>query len=237
MKIIELLKEIDNTHKDFNTSKPYVCGGIVRDKFMNRLDNISDLDLTTGDVSIHLLAQEFLNKVKKTHNIVSKVGADGHLSVSFGNFKLDFSSNFVLPNIESIVGKKLTNIEKETYSRDFTCNAMISDLYFKNIYDITNKSKQDINNKIIDTVLDPAIVFNNSKNRPIRAIYLAIKLDFNLSDRVLNYLTKYPFLIKDSKISTIKEKLDYCFNKDKDRTIYLLNKTNMIKFMPYSIDE
>lgn len=235
MKLKDLLLEIDNIHKEYNTSKPYVCGGVVRDKFMSKLENISDLDITTGDKSIHLLGQEFLNKFKKKFEIGSKVGADGHMSVLFGNFKIDFSSNFVLPNIDNIVGKSLSPIEKETYSRDFTCNALLSDLDLSNIIDPTGNGFKDIKSKTIDTVLDPAIVFTNSKNRPIRSIYLCVKLDFNPSKRVLEYLSKYPFLVKDSTFSSLSEKLSYCLKKDKDKTIYYLTKTNMIKFLPQEI--
>lgn len=232
MKIKDLLLKIDDIHKINKTSKPYVCGGVARDKFMGRLDNISDLDITTGDTSVQFLAQEFLNAMKKDYNVQSKLGIDGHLSVMLGNFKLDFSSNFVLPNVESIVGKQLTNLEKESYSRDFTCNSLLSDITLSNVFDPTGKGIKDINNKKIDTILDPSIVFTNSKNRPIRSIYLAVKLDFDLSDRVIDFLTKYPFIVKESTSSSLKEKLDYCIKKDKDKTVSLLKKTNMISFIP-----
>lgn len=232
MKIKELLQKIDEVHNKFGTSTPYVCGGVVRDKFMGRLDNILDLDITTGDSSVQYLGQEFLNDMRKTFSVQSKVGADGHLSIGFSNFKLDFSSNFVLPNIDTIVGKPLSPIERETYSRDFTCNSLISDINLKNVYDLTEKGIKDIKNKQIDTILDPAIVLTNSKNRPLRSIYLSIKLDFDISKRVVDYLSKYPFLIKESTTSSLKEKLSYCVSKDKDKTIYLLKKTNMISFLP-----
>lgn len=235
MKIKELLAQVEETHVKFNTSKPYICGGVVRDKFMNRLDNISDLDITTGDASVQLLGQEFLNKIKKSYNVTSKIGIDGHMSILFGNFKIDFSSNFILPNVDNIVKKQLSPIEKESYSRDFTCNSLLSDLSLSDIIDPTQKGILDIKAKKVDTILDPSIVFTNSKNRPLRAIYLAVKLNFDLSDQVFNFLKKYPFIIKESTTSSIKEKLSYCINKDKDRTIYLLNKTDMIKFLPVGV--
>lgn len=231
MKLKELLNEIDIAHNEFDTSQPYICGGVVRDKFMSNLSKINDLDITTGDQTIKILGQEFYNKFKNKYNIKTEIANDGHRSINFGNLKIDFSSNYIYPNIENIVGKKMTLLEQETYSRDFTCNAMISDLNLANVKDITGKSFNDIKHKIVDTCLVPEHTFVQ-KNRAIRSIYLAVKLDFGIHQRVIEYLSRYPIMIQNSSINGLKEKLSYCINKDKDKTMYYLNKTKMISFLP-----
>jgi len=234
MKLKELLSEIDNVHSEFKTSKPYVCGGVVRDKYMGNLSKINDLDITTGDPTIHILGKEFYNKFKKQYNIQTEIAKDNHRSISFGNLKIDFSSNYIMPGIDKYIGQK-TSLEQETFSRDFTCNAMIADLYLDKIIDVTGKSKSDIKSKIIDTCLNPEQTFIQ-KNRAIRTIYLAIKLNFGIHKRVIEYLSKYPIMIQNSSMTGLKEKLKYCFQNDKDKAMYYLNKTKMINFIPPGIE-
>jgi tRNA nucleotidyltransferase/poly(A) polymerase len=236
MKLKELLNEINKVHQEVNTSKPYICGGVVRDKYMNRLSKIADLDITTGDKSIDILGEQFYNNFKNKFKIRTEVAKDGHRTIKFGNLKIDFSSNYIQPNIENIVGKKLTLLEQETFSRDFTCNALISDLDLTNIKDITGKSFIDIKNKIVDTCLVPEQTFIQ-KNRAIRSIYLAIKLDFGIHNRVIEYLSKYPIMIQNSSMAGLKEKLDYCLANDKDKALYYLKKTKMINFIPPGITD
>lgn len=231
MKLRELLNEIDVVHNEFKTSKPYICGGLVRDKYMNNLSKINDLDITTGDNTIDVLGKEFYNKFKDKYNIKTELATDGHRSINFGNLKIDFSSNYIYPNIENILKRKMTSLEQETYSRDFTCNAMVSDLYLGNIQDVTGKSFIDIKNKIVDTCLIPEHTFVQ-KNRAIRSVYLAVKLNFGIHKRVVEYLARYPIMIQNSYISGLKEKLNYCIKEDKDKTMYYLNKTKMISFLP-----
>jgi hypothetical protein len=64
---------------------------------MKRLDNISDLDITTGDKSIQYLAQEFGQELSKKYNVTTRFHDDGHGSIYIGSFKMDFSSNFNVP--------------------------------------------------------------------------------------------------------------------------------------------
>jgi len=235
MKLKELLNEINVVSKNFNTSRPYICGGVVRDKYMGNLLKINDVDITTGDESIKLLGSEFYNKFKDKYKIKTEIANDGHRTIAFGNLKIDFSSNYITPEIENIVGRKLSLLEQETFSRDFTCNAMISDLDLTNIKDITGKSFSDIKEKIVDTCIAPEKTFIQ-KNRAIRSIYLAVKLNFGIHKRVVEYLSKYPIMIQNGSIKGLKEKVKYCFEKDKDKTLYYLNKTNMIKFIPPGIE-
>jgi len=231
MKLKELLNEINKVHLEAKTSKPYICGGVVRDKYMGNLQNIADLDLTTGDKTINVLGEEFYNKFKDKFKIRTELAKDGHRTIKFGNLKIDFSSNYIQPNLENILNRKLSLLEQETFSRDFTCNALVSDLDLTNIRDVTGKSFADIKNKIVDTCLTPEQTFIQ-KNRAIRTIYVAIKLNFGIHNRVIEYLSKYPIMIQNSSINGLKEKLDYCFEHDKDKALYYLKKTKMINFIP-----
>src|SRR4030042_3921997 len=137
MKLRELLQKLIEVQNRIGASKPYICGGTPRDKFMGRLDNISDLDITTGDKTVDYLSQEFEIELRKQYNITRKAMPDGHSTIFVGNLKMDFSSNFNLPGIEDILSQKgITNpseMQKEMYSRDFTCNSLLLDTSLKKI--------------------------------------------------------------------------------------------------------
>ena len=97
------------------------------------------------------------------------------------------SSNFNTPNITELLVKQgikePTDLQREMYSRDFTCNALLLDLDLKTVIDPTKQGVKDIHAKVIRTCLAPEITLTANKNRVVRAIYLAAKLDFDLDPK------------------------------------------------------
>ena len=237
MKLKSILYSLNEISKKYNTSKPFICGGVARDKFMEKLDNISDLDITTGDDSIKILGQEFNIFLKKNFFIKSTIGADGHLSLFLKDLKIDFSSNFNAPNIEEILYlkniKNPSNIEKEMFSRDFTCNSLLLSLNLNKIYDPTKNGIKDINNKIIKCCTEPEFTFNeNNKTRAIRCIYLSAKLDFDVDEKIIQFLKKNPNNFKLPSQKFAIEKLNKSIELNPDRTIYLINKLDIWDYLP-----
>lgn len=236
MKLTDILKTIDAVAKKYGTSTPYCVGGIVRDKVLGILDKVDDLDLTTGDQSIKMLSQEFDILLKRKFQIESKTATDGHHSVFLGNFKIDFSSNFNTPNIEQILSKKgilnPTEIQKEMFSRDFTCNTLLMTMDLKQIKDPTNMGLIDIKNKVIRTCLAPEITLTTNRNRIIRAIYLSAKLDFNVDSSIIDYVRSNPSLIKFSSPKILLEKLNKATSYNLNRTVDLLNKMDLWQHIP-----
>lgn len=238
MKLKELFSKLDEVQKKIGTSTTYCCGGLPRDKFMGRLDNISDIDVTTGDKTINYLAQEFENILKKDFNITRKTMPDGHTSIFIGNMKLDFSSNFNAPNINKILFEKgmesPTELQKEIYSRDFTCNSLLMPLNLKSIIDLTKNGINDIKNKKIKCCLDPSITLMTNRNRVVRAIYLACKLDFDIDDSIIDFVKSNPDSIKVSTERSLIKKLNQSFERDADKASFLLTKMNLWNYIPIS---
>lgn len=236
MKLSEVLDSINDTSIKFKTSTPYICGGVVRDKLLNRINKINDLDITTGDKTIHLLGQEFYNSIYKKYNVTSETAKDNHFTISMGNLKIDFSSNFIYPNINNLLGPgNYNSLELETYSRDYTCNSLLSDLKLSKILDITKRGERDINSKIIDTCLSPEHTLSVQPNRAFRAVYLAVKLGFNISPRVIKWLKSNSIIIQGCKFSYLDEKIAFLCSIDKNRTNDLLTECNMKGFIPQEI--
>ena len=94
MKLRELLNQLQVVQKKIGASEPFICGGTPRDRYLGHLENISDLDITTGDKSVDYLSQEFAITLRKEFNVTRKSMDDGHSTLFIGNLKMDFSSNF-----------------------------------------------------------------------------------------------------------------------------------------------
>lgn len=227
------MKEVQ---EKIGTSAPYICGGTPRDRYMKRLDNISDLDITTGDNTVQFLAQEFGAELAKKYNVTRRSHDDGHSSIFIGSFKMDFSSNFNVPNIVNILKARgidnPTEMQKEMFSRDFTCNALLLSTDLKNVVDPTHQGFIDIQNKVIKTCLDPDVTLTSNKNRVIRAIYLASKLDFDIDQRIIDYVKANPQTVKISSEKALAEKLNEAFNRDADKAAYYITKMNLWKEIP-----
>ena len=213
-----------------------ICGGTPRDRYLGHLENISDLDITTGDKTVDYLSQEFYELLGKKYNITRKSHADGHSTIYIGNFKVDFSSNFIVPNIDQMLSKQgisqPTDIQKEMFSRDFTCNALLLSLDLKNLTDPTHRGLKDIKDHTIRTCLPPEITLTSNKNRVIRAIYLSAKLDFDIDQNIIDFVTSNPSSVKISAQKTLVEKMQDAFKYNPERASYYLTKMNLWKEVP-----
>jgi tRNA nucleotidyltransferase/poly(A) polymerase len=240
MKIKELIKLIDLVHRKYGTSKPYICGGLPRDKYLGKLISLADVDLTTGDSTIEELSLQSYKVLSKKFSIKRDVKMDGHSSIYFKNTKIDFSSNYIDPGAEFYlkkINKESTPMLLESYSRDFGCNAMLLDLNLKDIEDPTGRGKEDCDNKIIKTLLPPQLTFKanpktKNNNRIIRSIYLASKLQFTIDGDIVEYVAKNPQLITLCDPKSLAKKLNSAYDFDKDRTIHYLDKMNLWNFIP-----
>jgi tRNA nucleotidyltransferase/poly(A) polymerase len=238
MKLRELLQLMDGITKKIGISPAKICGGTPRDKILNKLKEIADLDITTGDKSIEYLGKELSIALGKHYSFDLKQMPDGHSSLFLGNLKIDFSSNFVVPNIDKILDgmgvKDITDMKRELFSRDFTCNALLMDLDLKTISDPTNLGFGDIRKKVIKTCLAPEITLTSNKNRVVRAIYLAAKLDFDVDPSIIKWVKKYPGSMKLSSEHTLTEKLNKAIELNTERTTFLLDQMGLWNYIPIS---
>jgi tRNA nucleotidyltransferase/poly(A) polymerase len=232
MKLKELLHLMENIAANGDISPIKICGGIPRDRLLGITpDKVSDLDITTGDKTIHNLAKEFSLELSKHYKIESKKMNDGHTSIFIGDFKVDFSSNFIVPGINIMLAKqgikKSTDMQREMFSRDFTCNALLMSLDLKKIQDPTKRGIDDIKKRILKTCLPPEITLRSNPNRIIRVFYLAAKLDFNVDPEIIQWITDNKQYIKDLDPGYIKTNIDKGLDKNPERLVHLLDKTNI----------
>jgi poly(A) polymerase len=237
MQLRELLQELKKVQEQIGASRPFICGGTPRDKHMRRLDNISDLDICTGDKTVDYLSQEFYIDLKKKFNITRKTMEDGHSTVFVGSLKMDFSSNFMVHNIDHYLqemGITPNNLLREMFSRDFTCNALLMTLDLQHIMDPTRKGFQDIADKKIRTCLAPEITLTSNRNRVVRAIYLACKLDFDVDDSIIQYVKKNPQVAKIATEKSMADKLNDAFAKNPEKAAQIITDMNIWNYISIS---
>lgn len=222
--------------QNIGASTPYICGGTPRDKYMGKLDNIADIDITTGDKTVDYLSQEFYLEFRKKYNVSRKTMEDGHSSIFVGSLKIDFSSNFMVPNIDQELAKmgisKPTNLQREMFSRDFTCNTLLMTTDLKQVLDPTKRGFKDIKEKKIRTCLAPELTLTSNRNRVVRAIYLACKLDFDLDDSIIQFVKAHPDSIKISTEKSMNEKLNEAFSRNPEKAVSLISQMNLWSYIP-----
>ena len=236
MKLRDILALMYKIHVDRGVSLPYICGGTPRDKLLKILSEVSDLDITTGDKTIHNLASEFALDLKEKYTIKSKQMDDGHTSVFIGDFKVDFSSNFVVPHIDEFLHHKGINkpndMEREMFSRDFTCNSLLMSLDLKKIKDPVKLGLEDIKKKVLRTCLDTDTTLRYNPNRIIRTVYLSAKLDFDVDPEILKWISEHKDLVRLSSDHYLIKNIDKAMAKNPERALYVINKTNLWDTIP-----
>jgi len=228
--ILEKISEISEANK---ISKPFVVGGIPRSIYLGLDYDNSDIDITTNSSDITRLSLLTCDYFKEYF----KVFDDGHISLYLEGYTLDFSSNFVSSDALEYVGDLEDDSLKEVYSRDFTMNTLHMDLKTYEIIDPTGAAKQDIDNKIIKTVVPPEIAMADDPNRLWRAINFASRLNFEISEDIVDFvLSNKEFFSDHPEIKTayVEKIIGETVKINPTLTIENLLKMDILSLVPLS---
>ena len=187
--VLEILNRLEN-----NNFKAYIVGGYVRDYILNRKTN--DYDIATNarpDDIIKLFSDKKIILNEKFGNVVLN-------NIEITTFRKDEYNNSRFPKITYV-----DTINEDVKRRDFTINA----LYMNKDYEIidTINAMEDLTNKIIKTVKDPNISFNEDPLRIIRAIRFAHMLNFEIEEETLIALQKYAYKLKEISKGRINKEI------------------------------
>lgn len=235
MKLFDLLNLLKEISVDNNTNL-YIVGGLPRDKFLGKSMKINDIDFTTGNNKVFGLAKEVGFQLRKYFPEMSmKEALDKHVSIYLEHIKLDFSSNFITPGIDEYF--KLHNIEstdlnKEVWSRDFTCNSLLMNLEMTKVKDLTKRGIPDIKNKLIKTILPPDLAFKFNTNRIIRVIYLSSKLGFKVDSEIINWIKNNREYINKSTKEYLSKNINKALEYNPNNTVFLIDQMNLWDYIP-----
>lgn len=234
MRLEVILEQIKGIAESNRLTVPHICGGTPRDKYMNRLEHISDIDLTSGDESIHVLADLCAKQIRG--GTAYKKMDDGHAQLHFGELKIDFSSNFIYPNVKTLLQnaglKNPTKMQEELYSRDFTCNALLLDLDLKTLSDPIGLGIPDIKNETLKTCLPANLTLGIDIKRIPRVIYLASKLNFKVDEEIINWVKKNKNRLREIKPTYITKKINAAIDYNKELTIGLITQLELWDYIP-----
>ena len=232
MVILDILAQITTLAKENGIPEPFIVGGLPRDKMLGRVSKANDIDLTTGDESIHKLADLCARTFHRDYpNFDFRRLEDGHAQMTLGPIRLDFSSSYYSPSVDRILGRAgvadATPLKRELFSRDFTCNTLLATMNLAEIKDLTGLAIPDINRKILRTPLPPAITLSNNIKRIARIPYLAAKLGFEVEPEIIQWVRKNPELIARSKPGYVRSRLQKAMDEDPERTVYLMGEMRL----------
>jgi len=179
-KSLTLMKDLA---KKNGLGEPYVVGGVPRNDLLEGTHEVHDIDITTGDDSIHKLAKLFADAIGK-----EPLKHKDHYSVTHNEVRFDFSKNFRYENIDEILKAKgieePTDLQREAFSRDFYINTLLKPIGGGEIIDVTGRGKDDIKNRILECPVDCNLSFQQSPDRILRAFYFKNNYGFELSENV-----------------------------------------------------
>lgn len=195
MTLADIVITLSDIAQQHHLSKPYVVGGVPRNIILRKFnphmsDDIRDVDITTGDDDIHKLARHFADR---EGGQLIKVD-DRHFEVKYRGRIFDFSKNIRYPDIDRLLKDagiaKGSDLQKETFSRDFTANALLLSPDFKHLLDLTGRGQKDIASKILTCPVDCHYALSFDPKRILRAYYFKAKYGFSFSDELHEAIIK-----------------------------------------------
>lgn len=195
---LAILKAIED--KGF---RAYLVGGMPRDILMNM--DTSDVDITTNATPKDLI--KIFKDASFPDNDYGSVRLirSGYVFEIVTFRKEGEYDNFRRPTKVEYISSLLQDLQR----RDFTINTICMDLN-GDIIDLLN-GRKDLDNKIIKSVKDASLSFDEDPLRILRAIRFATVLSFDLDEDIIKAIHKYKERIKILSKERVKFELDKMF--------------------------
>lgn len=216
-----------------NGYKVYIIGGAVRDSFLKPEFLPADIDVTTGDKTIYSLGYGLSKEFSGSSNFI--LFSDGHSTIKFENFSIDFSNNFISGSVERVFekrGEKASNLKKECYSRDFTINTLLMNLKRDTIWDTTKRGVADIKDKVIRCPINPVTTFMDDPKRMLRAIKYSLKLGFKINEEEESVIKRYAKAVENLPTNYVKNIVSDIIDIDAEKGIAKLYELKLLKHIP-----
>ncbi len=197
--ILGLLKEI-NSHG----FKSYIVGGFVRDHILGIKSN--DIDVSTNATPKEL-KEIFPDSVVPNEDYGSVIVFVNGIKIEITTFRkeIDYIDNRKPGKIIYI-----NDLYEDLLRRDFTINTICMDEN-GNIIDYLN-GRKDLEDKIIRSVGNAEVKFNEDVLRILRAVRFATILDFTLDGQIVDAIAKTRDLLSKLSYNRKKEELDKIFS-------------------------
>ncbi|MBQ7579505.1 MAG: CCA tRNA nucleotidyltransferase [Clostridia bacterium] len=212
----------------------YIVGGFVRD----RLIGVKEEDLLDIDLASSARTSELLEFSKDCGAIVTPISNQmgvakiylnnrAYEHATFRKESYNQSGNHYPAYVEFIL-----NAKEDSLRRDFTINALYYDINHERILDFHN-GIEDLNNKIVKTIGNARERIKEDSERILRAIRLAVTLNFSLDEELKSAISENAQLLLNLKQQRKnKEIYKIVFNgKENIRLFSFLNDANVLKYV------
>ncbi|MDQ1265097.1 MAG: poly(A) polymerase [Bacteroidota bacterium] len=165
-----------------NKTEVYLVGGYVRDTLLGFKSDDIDI-MVTGDAT-EFAAEFAAHSGTELTAVYKKFGT---ALLNYEGYKIEFTSARKESYKRGSRKPKITraNLEEDLSRRDFTINAMATNLDKPEIIIDLFGGKKDLDDKIIRTPLDPDKTFFDDPLRILRAIRFASRLNFAIDQETL----------------------------------------------------
>lgn len=211
----------------------YVVGGFVRDLILGV--NVNDLDFVVIGDALHF-AQRF--KEAYGANALVVYPKFGTTMLNHDDFKIEFvsareesyQSDSRKPKVWS------ASLNADLSRRDFTINTLAMDVSEKNFGKVVDifKGRNDLNDKIIKTPLDPIITFTDDPLRMMRAIRFSSQLSFKIEESCFSAIQQTASRIKIVSQERITDEFNKILKSPKPSMgLQLLDEAGLLQhFLP-----
>lgn len=228
-KNFKLFKIISKVAQE-NNQTVYIVGGYVRDLLMQRKAP-TDIDFVTEQSGIELaksVGKEFGDlkvSVFKTYGTAMIKYKD--LDLEFvGARKESYSEDSRKPAVET------GTLEDDQKRRDFTVNALAISLNAENFGELIDpfNGREDMQNKILRTPLEPAQTYSDDPLRMMRAIRFASVLHFNIEENSLEAIKQEAERIQIVSMERIMVELNKIMLSEKPSVgLKLMEETTLLE--------
>ncbi|MFK7814761.1 MAG: polynucleotide adenylyltransferase PcnB [Gammaproteobacteria bacterium] len=172
--------------------KAYIVGGGVRDLLLNL--HPKDFDIAT-DATPENARELFEHSriIGRRFRIVHVYFEGGYTEVA--TFRAPSTAS-VNTQGRIIADNTYGSIEEDAFRRDFTVNALFYDSEKNQILDMVN-GLQDVDAKILRVIGDPDLRFREDPVRMLRAVRLAVKLNFEIEESAKDAILRLGSLLSE----------------------------------------
>ena len=209
---INFPEKLNNLAKSLE--KPiYAVGGVVRNFLIDKSFSY-DVDLAGAISPEHLLG----SVTACGFTVTAKYNRTGTVVFTDGKFNYEYTEF----RKESYIGGKhqpelvvsTDSIEEDARRRDFKCNAVYYDLKNQRIVDVLG-GVVDIQNRVLDTVIEPEKVFSCDGLRLMRLARFSAELNFKPKSGLIESARTYADNVKDVSKERIYAELKLILYADK----------------------
>lgn len=211
----------------------YLVGGCVRDILLGR--NPKDWDITTNakpEQIQALFSKTVYENIYGTVVVINENTEDMSLrNIEVTPYRLESSySDRRHPDAVHFS----TDIKDDLQRRDFTINAIATNLSFGAIKDVIDLygGFKDFEARTIRTVGNPTDRFNEDALRMMRAVRLSVELDFTIEKSTFSAISDLCSHIKDISIERIRDEFTkILLSQDPKKGIELLHTSGLLQYI------